>query len=217
LPAGSLGMEMYFTAEVPKAADIGISNWGQWLLLGYGITNSTDAVLYQKFLQENNAVSGFKYEGFKLRLRHKAGKKDSLPVDFLFYVEYERSSDLTETDIVAWNEVIAKDIDKFNISYNMIFEYQPKNNWRYVHKYALGLSYEILDNLRIAFEATGSYSEKKHYLGPTISLLQPEFRINFGPQWGQNDSSNFLNVRLILGFPFQISEQRKIDQKNMTR
>ncbi|OGF53452.1 MAG: hypothetical protein A2452_06480 [Candidatus Firestonebacteria bacterium RIFOXYC2_FULL_39_67] len=201
LPAGLLELEMYFTTEVQKSDDLSNSNWRQWFELEYGITKNTDIALYQKFLQSNGAVPVFQYDGFKLRLRHKVAKKDYLPIDVLFYIEYERSSDLKETDIIEWKEVFAKDIDKLNISYNMIFEYQPKNNWRYEHGYAFGISYEIIDNLRLGAEASGSYSNKKYYLGPTISLLAPEFFAVFGSEWGLNDNSNFLNVRLVIGIP----------------
>lgn len=206
LPAGLLELEMYFTTEVLKKDDLNNSNWRQWFEFEYGITDSTDIALYQKFLQESRVVSSFKYDGFKVRLRHKVAKKDYLPVDFLFYLEYERSSDLTETDVIEWKEVFAKDIGKLNISYNMIFEYQPKSNWRYDHKYALGISYEVVDNLKIGVESNGSYSDKIYYLGTTISLLQSDFWINIGPQWGLNDNSNFLNIRVILGIPFQYSK-----------
>ena len=204
MPKNHAEIEYYLTEEQKNIDKAKPNIWKHWLELEYGITDHWDISMYQQFKQSNTTSSStFEYDGFKVRTRYRILKKGKLPIDTLLYLEYIRNDNLEKPNALEGKIIFAKDIDKFNISYNMIFEYQPKNNWRYVHKYALGLSYEVLDNLRIAFEAAGSYSEKKHYLGPTLSLLQPEFRINFGPQWGQNDNSNFLNVKLILGFPFK--------------
>lgn len=203
LPAGDLALEIYLSAKVPSSSEPGTNDFYQKIEAGFGISKNTDLALGVSALLENGPVSGYNYDGFELWLRHGVSKKNVLPVDILFCLGYERSSDLSKTDVVVWKEVFTKDIDRLNISYNMSFDYQPKNNWRFEHGFAFGVNYEFIDALRIGIEANGNYSNKKYYLGPSISLNTSDLNIILGPKWGMNDNSDYFEVGMAFGITFR--------------
>ena len=98
--------------------------------------------------------------------------------------------------------MFAKDIGSFSIAYNIVFEFELKNNWVYEHKYAVGINYEVVNKFKVGIESKGSYSKNKYSLGHTIAVVTRQCWFSFGPQWGLNDSTNFLDTRFLIGIPF---------------
>ena len=201
LPAGQFKLEYSLTSVVMDKYSMENSRWDNWLELSYGLSESTGISSLQKFSQSTGAVTKFSYDGFNVRFKHQISKKDTLFVDMLFYLGYARAPDLSKTDIIEWREVFSKDIGRLNIVYNMSFEYEPKNNWRFEHNYAFGMSYD-LEFMRIGLESHGNYSRKEYYLGPSVSIITKDLCFTFSPEWGLVSAGNQMQIMAILGLPF---------------
>jgi hypothetical protein len=128
------------------------------------MTDRFDFAVYQVFSQKPD--EDFEYEGFKLRARYRIGEKGKYILDPLIYLEYKGEPDFSEHEI-EFKPIFAKDVGKFNFAVNPIFEFEKDDEWEFEPKYAIGVSYEILDYTRIGLEVKGS--EDGHYIGPVIS------------------------------------------------
>jgi hypothetical protein len=204
MPQGEFELEYYLTAKVPDAGNFGGRNtWQHQAELEYGITDRWDVAVYQRWQQTNTTTEDtFEYTGTKLRMRYRLGEKGMYPVDTLFYLEYIRPDSSHEPEFLEGKLVLSKDIGKFNVAYNQIFETAISHERETEHEYALGVSYEFNPRWRVALESTGSFTEGSYSLGPTISWAGQHLWLAAGVLAGLNDKSDDLNFRLIVGIPF---------------
>lgn len=203
MPKGMAELEYYVTTIVPDANESDINTWKHWIELEYGITDHWDISMYQQFKQSNKASgSDFEYDGFKIRTRYRIGEKGKFLLDPLLYFEYIRNDDLSKPNVFEGKLILAKDIDKFNFSYNQILKQELESDGETEHEYAFGINYEISPRFKLGLESKGNYSKGKYYFGPTISLATERFWTSFGIALGLNDRSDDLQTRIIVGIPF---------------
>jgi len=198
LAKGNAEIEFYQTA-VMKDKDVrSASDWTQQIELEYGVTDHFDVGIYQVYEQAADAPS-LTYAGFKLKARYRVAEKNSLPVDVLFYLEQEEST--AEGNAVEGKLILAKDLGKFNLAYNQIYERKYETG-KGEHEYAAGVSYELAPWLRIGIESKGSYTEGEFAAGPTLAWMGNRIWANLGAVYGLNDKTRDREVRFLLGIPF---------------
>jgi hypothetical protein len=198
---GESEVESYFTLSTPDIEKIkGTMSSEHQIELEIGKTKRFDIAIYQIFNQEPNEE--FKYRGFKLRLRYKIGEKGKYFFDPLIYLEYKGKPDFSEHGI-EFKIILAKDIGRFNISLNPILEIEREDEWEFEPEYAIGMSYEINQLLRLGLEAKGS--KNGHYIGPVISHGRDNLWVALGSAFKISEIKEKkpeFQIRMILGIGF---------------
>lgn len=158
-------VEYYFTLSTPDIETLkGTMGSEHQIELEIGMNERFDFSIYQVFEQKTGEK--FKYKKFKLRSRYKIGEKGQFILDPLIYMEYKGIPDFSEHEIEL-KLILARDMRRFNISLNPIFEFEQKEKWEFKPEYTMGMSYEINKILNVGLEVKGS--EYGHYIGPVIS------------------------------------------------
>jgi hypothetical protein len=204
MPKGEAELEYYLTTKVPDMHNYDDKNtWEHQFELEYGLTDKWDVAVYQKWKQTNTADDDkTEYGGTKLRTRYRLAERGMYPLDTLLYMEYIMPDDSSSPDIIEGKLILAKDFGKMNMAYNQIVKKGINNDGTTEHKYAVGLNYSISARWTVGIESTGSYSNEKYYLGPTVSWASQRVWAGLGAVRGLNDRSDDLQVRLIVGIPF---------------
>jgi len=198
---GRAEVESYFTLSTPDMERIrGTMESEHQIELEVGKTERFDFAIYQIFAQKPE--ENLRYEGFKLRARYKIGEKGRYILDPLIYLEYKGKPDFSEHGI-EFKLILAKDIGKFNISLNPIFEFEREQKWEFEPEYAIGMSYEVHKLLGVGLEAKGS--EDGHYIGPVISHGREDLWVTLGSAFslGQiKEGKPEFQIRMLLGIGF---------------
>lgn len=204
MPAGIAEAEYYLTAKVPDTGERATSTWQHQVEIEYGLTENWDIGLYQMWNQSygTNSTSEFQYEGFKVKSRYKLFKRGEFIVDPLIYLEYIRNANLAEPDVLEGKLVLAKDIGKFNVSYNQIVERELGGDGETEHEYAAGVKYDVFPGFSAGLEAKGSYSEDEHAAGPVVSIETDKLWVSLGVAFGLNGKTDDVQARMIAGFAF---------------
>lgn len=224
---GSGELENYFTLNDPEES-VGASGFTtaeHWFELEVGMNDHFDIGIYQVF-EQNLKDPSFEYKKFKVRARQRFGEKGRYFVDPLIYLEYISTPDFGEQAVEA-KLILAKDLGKFNISFNPIleveFEKEEENGekeWEteFEPEYALGFSYQLNKLLRIGVEFKGSLkSAKGHYVGPVIAHGNEHFWVALGSAFKISDIEEGkpeYQVRMLLGIG--ISPPKKSERKAET-
>ena len=195
---GEAEFESYFTLSGPDLGDRqGKSTSEHQLELEVGMTDRYDFAIYQIFAQEPG--SGLKYEGFKLRARYRFGEKGKNFLDPLAYGEYRGTPDLSEHTIET-KLILARDMGRTNIAVNPALKFEKKDVWKVEPEYAVGMSYQITELLRIGLEAKGS--ESGNTLGPVVAHGTEHLWMTLGSGFaiGRREAGDpqFI-IRLLLG------------------
>jgi hypothetical protein len=200
MPEGAVEVEYYLTVKVPDTELSEVSTWQHQMELEYGITPRWDIAMYQVWEEsQTEESSDFGYEGFKLRTRYRFSKAGKLPVDSLLYAEYERNSDLNESDVGEVKLVLAKTLGDFDVNYNQVFESELEYTSAGEHKYAAGVGCAVNTALHAGIESVGNYSEGEYAIGPTVGLKNKGKFLVFGVLAGLNEAAPDLQARLIVG------------------
>lgn len=197
---GGAEIEYYLTLELPDKNKGDVNYWKHWIELEYGITDHWDISIYQQFTQKNSGTySSFYYDGFKVRTRIRIGERDQFILDPLIYLEYKNNGDLSNSGAFEGKIILAKTIGNINFSYNQIIGRQIVKGADAEHEYAMGLSYEFNPRIKLGIESKGNFTDKKYYLGPTVSFATSKFWISLGTALGMNKSSRDIDARVLLG------------------
>ncbi len=203
MPEGASEVEYYLTHKVPDMHKHGDKNtWDHAVEYEYGLSDRWDIAIYQTWRHtETSTDDDFNYTGSKFRTRYRIGEKNQYPVDILLYAEYILG-DGDYSDKIEAKLILAKDIGKWNVAYNQIYEKEVSDGDDFEHAYAAGLSYEFSPRFKLGLESTGNYTDDKYYIGPTASWASEKYWVNLGALRGLNDRSDDLKFRLIIGIPF---------------
>ncbi|TAL69540.1 MAG: hypothetical protein EPN82_06830 [Bacteroidetes bacterium] len=197
--SGEAEIEQYTTFSTPEIDSF--RTMGETELnfeIEVGMNKHFDFGIYQVFNQF--AGKPLEYSGFKLRGRYRFFEKNEFFLDPLLYVEYIGNQTFSQHEFEA-KLILAKDIGKFNMSFNPYFELaNEENRWEFVPKYAIGFSYHPSELFSAGFELKGD--DHGNYIGPTISHGNKDRWIALGTLFnvGKVDegSPSFL-VRMIIG------------------
>lgn|SRR3989338_1056185 len=203
MPKGMWELEYYLTTEVPDINRSNINTIKPWLELEYGITHNWDVALYQMWKFKNKRFENdSEYEGFKLRTRYRFGRKGQFIIDPLVYLEYIRDDNWHKPNVGEAKLILAKDINKFNISYNQILKANLESDGLAEWEYAIGTNYAANNHFRFGVESKGNYTKDKFAFGPTLSFATKIFFVTLGTAFGLNDRTDDLQTRIIVGIPF---------------
>ncbi|MDT8285740.1 MAG: hypothetical protein RQ748_01415 [Elusimicrobiales bacterium] len=202
---GKAEVEVYSTAEVADTSVRENSSWKHQVELEYGLTDRTDLALYQMFSQTNTAATKtFRYDGMKLRARHRLGEKGELPLDTLLYAEYKRGTDLSAQGSLEAKLILAKDIGRFTLAYNQQVEFPLEKSSGAAHLFYAAAGWKASPVFRLSLEGKGVYRTGEAYLGPTVHFRARDMKVwaNIGQLYGLNGDSKDSQTRLLLGVPF---------------
>lgn len=203
MPKGMWELEYYLTTEVPNINKSNINTIKPWVELEYGITDNWDVSFYQMWKFNNKRFENdSEYDGFKLRTRYKFGKKDQFIVDPLIYLEYIRDDNWHKPNVGEAKIILAKDINKWNISYNQILKANLESDGLAQWEYAVGANYAFNSYFHLGLESKGNYTKDKFAVGPTLSFATKKFWVSFGSAFGLNEKTDDLQTRMIVGIPF---------------
>ena len=198
LAKGNAEIEFYQTA-VTKDKDVrSAADWTQQLELEYGITDHLDVGIYQVYEQAAD-TSSLTYAGFKAKVRYRIAEKNALPLDILLYAEHEEST--TGENILEGKLVLAKDLGKWNVAYNQIYERKYVSG-KGEHEYAAGVNYEVAPWFHVGVKSKGSFSEGEYAAGPTLAWSGNRIWANVGAVFAMNSKTNDREVRFLMGIPF---------------
>ncbi|KAF0126864.1 MAG: hypothetical protein FD189_837 [Elusimicrobia bacterium] len=203
--AGKAELGYYATAEVADTSVPENSTWKHRVELEYGLTDRTDLSLYQMFSQASTATTNtFRYDGMKLRARHRLAEKGELPLDTLLYAEYKRGTDLSAQGSLEAKLILAKDLGRLRLAYNQVAEFPLERPSDAEHRFSAGAGWKFTDTVRAGLEATGVYGADKYNLGPTVNFRAPDMKgwVSLGQLYGLNPGSKDSQTRLLLGVPF---------------
>lgn len=200
MPEGAAEVEYYLTLKVPNTSESEVGSWQHQVEFEYGITPRWDLSLYQIWQETRTAdEADFDYEGLKLRTRYRLLEKGALPVDVLFYGEIERPSDVEEENVGEAKLVLAREVGRFDFSYNQIIERALSRSGEAEHKYAAGIGYEVKEGVHAGIESTGNYTESAFSLGPTVAFARQRVFLALGALAGLNEEAPDIQARLIIG------------------
>jgi hypothetical protein len=203
MPKGMWEVEYYSTSEVPDRHKSNMNTLKQWLEIEYGITDKWDIALYQMWKFNNKRFENdSEYDGFKIRTRYRFGEKGKFILDPLIYLEYIRDDNWHKPNVGEAKLVLAKDIDRSNISYNQVVKGNLESDGLANWEYATGASYAINNSFRLGLESKGSYTSDKFAAGPTLSFAIRKFFVSWGIAFGLNKRTDDLQTRMIIGVPF---------------
>ncbi|MFN3305622.1 MAG: hypothetical protein ACK42Z_00360 [Candidatus Kapaibacteriota bacterium] len=196
---GKAEIEHYLTIQAPSWQNIkGLASIQHRIEVEVGMTKHFDFSIYHNFFQ--NPDKNLVYSGFDLRARFLIGEKNQYPLDPLIYIEYGNDANLSKPKFET-KLILAKDIGKFNIAFNPIFEVEKDGTtWEFVPAYALGMRYEFTKLLRLGIEFKGE--RDIHFIGAVVSHGKDNLWIAAGPMFmyskNPNNKSEFL-FRTIIG------------------
>jgi len=198
LAKGNAEFEYWNTATTPDIQTRNASDWQQKVEIEYGITDHLNVSLYEVFEQsaDSNTLT---YVGYNIELKYRVAEANVLPVDVLLYLEHETST--IEGGVNEVKIIFAKDIGKWNIAYNQIYE-RVVNTGSDDNGYAAGINYELAPWLRVGVESTGSYTNGTYAAGPTLAWMGNRIWATIGAVYGLNRKTDDRDVRFLLGVPF---------------
>ncbi len=199
MEAGEVEFEHYLTLSTLSSDTFkGMTSVEHNVEFEIGMTNHFDFAIYQVFKQLPEAP--LKYNGYKLRFRYRFGEKGDYLMDPILYFEYKGKPDFSEHGLEG-KLILAKDINKFNVAINPVFEYEYEHNqWESKIKYNAGVSYNLNGLFKVGLEARGS--ENGHYIGPVVSHGTEKAWAAFGSAIAITDIKNKkpeVMLRMILG------------------
>ncbi len=197
---GASELEFYQTTKL----DI-TNKWEYRIEVEQGVTPNMDLAVYQIFSQ--NEGEALKWDAFQVRTRYKLAQYGELFMDPLLYLEYQRKTDLKLKNKFEAKLILAKDIEKTNISFNPVYEFfwGPGDP---IHEvgFDAGVSYAPSYRISFGMESTSRYkflndedNEFGSYFGPTVSYATGNTFFTVGYAWGLTDESNDARVRFIMG------------------
>ncbi len=196
-------IEYYFTTEVPQTSTSNVNTMRHWLELEYGLTDRWDIAGYLQYKQANRkGETDFDYDGFKIRTRYRFGEKDKYLLDPLVYFEYKKDDVGSTPDKLESKIILAKDIGKWNVSYNQVLDQELESSGRSNHGFAFGTNYQLDPRFKAGIEAKGSYTDDKYYVGPTLAWAPGKWWVSSGVVFGLDDRADSVQTRIIVGFPF---------------
>jgi hypothetical protein len=181
--------------------------------LTYGLTDHLEAAAYLNLAHPN--ADSFEYAGSKFRVRGSLFEQGELPIDLGWYLELEwhRTPQFDDNQLeLEFKGIIAKDIHKFQISLNPIFEKAafvgPNKNKGLEFGYAVGVYYNYLREISPGLEFYGAVGliddndplqEQQHYIFPVLKGDLPSgIEYSVGPGIGLTRGSDRVLIKFNL-------------------
>lgn len=216
LPRNTVELEAYTTLKVPNGKESAENEWQYQGEVEYGITDHLTVAHYQRWLtvnqigvDDNGAPNKdiTKYQGFKFEAKYRFGEKGKYWLDPLLYVEWATDPQADNPNSIETKIVLAKDLGRFNFTYNQIMENELGAGGRMNNEFAVASNYEIFSDFFVGFEFTGQYWAPSTHrnelaIGPTIAWHNQYFWVALGGLFGANRATDDYKARIIVGVPF---------------
>lgn len=208
IPQGQFEIEQFTGLKVPNRHITNENEWKYQTEIEYGITDHWTIAHYEFWETEN--VPGpddtTQYGGFKFETKYRFGEKGKYWLDPLIYLEWETEPNEPNPNTIEGKIVLAKDIGKFNFTYNQILESQLGSGGRTTPEFAFGANYAFPSDIHLGIEFTGNYWKPGTHrnelsLGPSLSWATKYFWITGGVGFGINRAADDVQARVIVGVP----------------
>ena len=198
LPEGSTELEFYQTTKLSL-----FDTWEYRIEVEHGVTDHFDFSVYQIFNQKEG--DAFRWDAVQFRARYRFGEVGQYLLDPLIYIEYNRKLDLTEPNKIESKLILAKNINKTNISFNPVYEFFFAPGTEHELGLDIGLSYEFNPKFILGIESTSRFEVEDNntktgsYLGPTMSFASGNWWYTIGTGFGVTEESDDARVRFLMG------------------
>jgi hypothetical protein len=175
--------------------------------LEYGASDDLQLGLYQVFSRDYPSGS-LSAKSSKLEVLYKLAPRNVLPADPMLYVEYSRDWNFKNPNKAEVKLILSRDIGKLDGTINGIAEYEFGGKTEFTPELSMGISYEIIQGVRLGVEGFSTMSDEKEAndedlqgtaLGPTVAISTPWFWLTTGASFGVSENSNALNFCTALG------------------
>ncbi len=198
LPESATELEFYQTTKLAE-----FDTWEYRIEVEHGITDHLDFSVYQIFNQREG--DSFRWDAVQFRSRYRFGEVGQYLLDPLIYIEYNRKLDLTEPHKIETKLILAKNINKFNLAVNPVYELFFDPGTEHELGLDIGFSYEFSPKFILGLESTSRFefdnNETKtgSYFGPTISFASGNWWYTIGTGFGMTKESDDARVRFLMG------------------
>lgn len=174
--------------------------------VGYGFTEWWFSELYAEWEREAGSGEETAFEAFEWENRFQITNPGEYWADFGLLVEYERTDDSKAPDKVEIALLFAKELGRFDATYNLIFEKEVGGGagndvelaQAFQLKYRLDKAFEPGVEVFSEFGAIGDmpgFDEQEHYVGPAVTGVVPlgesglKLKYNAGYLFGVSDGA----------------------------
>ncbi len=198
MPQGNTELEFYQTSKLRE-----VDQNEYRIEIEHGLTSRWDASLYEIFAQ--NEGGSMVWDSWQLRTRYRFGEVGQYFMDPLLYLEYNRKTESTSPNKLEAKFILAKSVEKWNLSINPVFEYFFAPESEIEAGFDIGGSYEFHSKFVAGLESTTrvEFEDEENvtasYFGPTISYASNGFWLSCGVAAGITEESDDARVRIITG------------------
>lgn len=198
LPEGATELEFYQTTKLSR-----FDTWEYRIEVEHGVTDHFDFSVYQIFNQKEG--DAFRWDAVQFRTRYRFGEVGQYLLDPLIYIEYNRKLDLTEPNKIESKLILAKNINKMNISFNPVYEIFFAPGTEQELGLDIGFSYEFSPKFILGIESTSRFEFEDNdtktgsYFGPTMSFASGNWWYTIGAGFGVTEESDDARVRFLMG------------------
>jgi len=198
MPEGKTELEFYQTTKLNV-----LDSWEYRFEVEHGFTDRWDFSVYQIFFQPENG--NFSWSSVQFRTRYRFGEEGQYLMDPLLYFEYNRKLDLKERNKVEAKLILAKTIEKWNVSINPLYELFFAPGQKHELGIDVGMSYQFHPKFIAGtefvfrYESEDDETETAAYFGPTLSFASGHWWYSIGLIFGLTDDSDDARVRFLMG------------------
>lgn len=185
--------------------------------IGYGVTPWWFTEVYSEWAREAGSNQDTKFEAVEWENRFQITNPGEYWLDFGLQLEYEHTDSGDSPDEIALSLLFAKELGKFEATYNLIFAHEIGDDASsdveladsFQLKYRLNRLFEPAIEIFGEFgslEDTPSFDEQEHYVGPVTTGVLPlgvfglKFKYNVGYLFGVSDTAADGVIKAILEF-----------------
>lgn len=180
--------------------------------LEYGLTDHLQLAYYEVYTW--NRALDWERDAFKIEMKYRFAEAGQWPVDLALYTEYknpdghrQRRSDVLENKVI-----LSKDMGRWNLTGNVIFEKQINTGSHWEYEYTAGVSYAATALTRLGLEVKQGLGDSRDfdfsgrqplYLVPGLyTSLTPHIRLLVGPAFGLTRASDDLQLKSLVEVEF---------------
>ena len=178
----------------------------------YGVTDHLQLAYYEVYTW--NRTEDWERDAFKIEAKLRFVQAGDWPVDVALYTEYKNPNGhrQTHSDELEHKVILSKNLGRWNVVTNVIFEKALNNGDPWEYEYTAGVSYGLTPRTRLGLEVKQGLgdsqdfhfnSQEPLYLIPGIyTSLTPHIRLLFGPAFGLTRASDDLQLHSLLEVEF---------------
>ena len=209
---GEVEVELYNDMNFTEADNDDSYNSMHQAEVEVGVTNHLQLAYYEVYAW--NRTDDWRRDEFKVEAKLRLAEAGQWPVDVAFYTEYANPNGrrAVHPDELENKIIVSKDLGRWNLIGNVVFEKQLNTGNAWEYEYTAGLSYALTPRTRLGLEVKQGLGDSENFAFDSTQALQiipgiytsvtPNIRVLFGPAFGLTRVSNDLQLRSIVEVEF---------------